>query len=319
MVNTMIRALQNRAIERKEARNRSRRSPIRPSKGDKVFYAINGIFLLILAVIVIYPMWFIIVASFSDPDAVLNGKVWAWPVGFTISGYTNLLKEKAIWTGYRNTIIYVTLGTLWNLFLTIPAGWALSRKDLPFRKVIMWIMIVTMFFGGGLIPYYLLVSTLGLVNSPLSQILLGGVSVYNLFMVKSYYTTNIPQETIEAAEVDGCGEFRTFFSIVLPLSKPIIAVMILFYAVGRWNNYFDALIFLSSEEYFPLQLVLHNILMAAEEASTSASGSDTILEATKTANQIRYSSIIVSSLPIIIAYPFIQKYFNQGFLVGSFK
>jgi ABC-type sugar transport system, permease component len=310
---------QKQRLSLAERFHRSHHSPIRPTGGDKAFYIINGIFLFLLAIIVIYPLWFIIVASFSDPDAVLNGQVWAWPVGFTISGYANLLKESGFWTGYRNTLIYVTLGTIWNLILTIPAGWVLSRDKLPFRKVMMWIMIVTMFFGGGLIPYYLLVSWLGLVNNPLSQIILGGVSVYNVFMVKSYFQTNVPQEIIEAAEVDGCGPIRTFFYIVVPLAKPIISVMILFYAVARWNDYFDALIFLSNSNYFPLQLVLHDLLMAAEEASSSASGSSTIVEATKIANQIRYASIIVSSLPIIIIYPFIQKHFDQGFLVGSFK
>ena len=230
-----------------------------------------------------------------------------------------LLEEDLIWSGYGNTLIYTVLGTIFNIVLTIPAGWALSRDYLPGRKLIMPLLIITMFFGGGLIPYYLICSELGLVDNPLILIIGGGVSVYNVFMCKSFFQTNVPKEVIEASEIDGCGELRTFFDIVIPLSKSIISVMILFYAVGHWNNYMDALIFISDEKYYPLQLVLKNILISAESQSNSGASSETILEQLKIANQIKYSSIIVSSLPIIIIYPFIEKYFDQGVLVGSFK
>ena len=292
---------------------------IRESKTDYVYYAISGIILFILAAIVIYPLYFICIASISDPDAILNGEVYLYPVGATIDGYLRLLDEPLIWSGYLNTIIYTVLGTIFNIILTIPAGWALSRDYLPGRKVFMILMIITMFFGGGLIPYYVLCSQLGLVENPLILIIGGGVSVYNVFMCKSYFQTNVPKEVIEASEIDGCGEIRTFFDIVIPLSKSIISVMILFYAVGHWNNYVDALIFISDEKYFPLQLVLKNLLISAEAQSNSGASSETILEQLRIANQIKYSSIVVSSLPIIIIYPFIEKYFDQGILVGSFK
>ncbi len=287
--------------------------------GDKLFYLFNYTILILLAAIVIYPLYFIVIASISSPDAIFNGEVYFFPVQVTLEGYARLFKESLIWTGYLNTIIYTVLGTAFNLILTIPAGWALSRNELPFRKAITWFLVITMFFGGGLIPYYLLVAKLGLINNPLSMIILGGVSVWNVFVVKSYFKDNIPTELLEAAKLDGCGEFKTFFHVVLPLAKPIIAVMILFYAVGHWNSYFDALIFLSDEKFFPLQLVLHDILITAEVTSSAGGSAETIIEQAKIANQIKYSSIIVSSIPILIFYPLIQKFFKSGFLVGSFK
>lgn len=296
-----------------------KKSKIKDSKTDLVYYIISGIILGLLAIIVIYPLYFVIIASISDTDAVLNGEVWLYPVQMTIQGYARLFQEKLIWTGYLNTIIYTVLGTIFNIVLTIPAGWALSRDYLPFRKIIMPILIITMFFGGGLIPYYLVCEALGLVENPLILIIGGGVSVYNVFMCKSYFQTNVPKELIEASEIDGCGELRTFFDIALPLSKSIISVMILFYAVGHWNNYVDALIFITDEKYYPLQLVLKNILVSVESQSQGGADSETITEQLKIANQIKYSSIIVSSLPVIIFYPFIEKHFDQGMLVGSFK
>ena len=298
---------------------RNRKNRIKGSKGDVVYYVVISIILALLTIIVVYPIYFIIIASISDPDAILNGQVVLWPIQITFSGYKALAKETLIWRGYLNTFIYTLLGTLFNIVLTIPAGWALSRNYLPGRKIINIFLIITMFFGGGLIPYYIICSQLGLVDNPLILIIGGGGSVYNVFMCKSYFTLNVPKEILEASEIDGCGEFRSFFDMVLPLAKPIISVMILFYAVGHWNNYMDALIFIKKEELYPLQLVLRNILIVAESQSQSGADAATIVEQLRIANQIKYSSIIVSSLPIIIIYPFIEKYFDQGFLVGSFK
>lgn len=294
-------------------------SPIQDTAGDKVFYVFNALILGLLALIVIYPLYFIVIASISDPDAVFNGQVYLYPVGVTLDGYQRLFSETLIWTGYRNTIIYTVAGTALNIAITIPTGYALSRKELPYRRFIMWFFIITMFFGGGLIPFYLLISKMGLVDNPLVLIIPSAMSVWNVFMTKSYYESNVPSELLEAAEMDGAGEFRTFFSIILPISKAIIAVMILFYAVGHWNSYFNALIFISNEEFYPLQLVLKDILIATEVTSGSAGNAETILEQMRIANQIKYSSIIVSSLPIILLYPFLQKFFDKGFLVGTFK
>ena len=303
----------------KVEKSRKRSNRIKQSKSDVIYLVVISVILALLVIIVVYPIYFIIIASISDPDAILNGEVIFWPVGVTFDGYKALMKESLFWSGYRNTILYTLLGTLFNLILTIPAGWALSRDYLPFRKVINVIFIITMFFGGGLIPYYLLVSSLNLINNPLILIIGGGLSVYNMFMCKSYFTLNVPKEILEASEIDGCGEIRTFFDIVLPLAKPLISVMFLFYAVGHWNNYIDAMIFITDEKFFPLQLVLRNILIVAEANSQAAGDASTIIEQLKIANQIKYASIVVSSLPIIILYPFVEKYFDQGFLVGSFK
>lgn len=306
-------------ITKNAYRKLARKNKIKGSKSDVIYFIIIGIILALLTIIVVYPIYFIIIASISNPDAVMNGEVLLWPIDITFTGYEALANESLIWTGYLNTLIYTTLGTLFNIVLTIPAGWALSRNYLPGRKIINIILIITMFFGGGLIPYYLLCSKMGLVDNPLILIIGGGVSVYNVFMCKSYFTLNVPKEILEASEIDGCGEIRTFFDMVLPLAKPLISVMLLFYAVGHWNNYMDALIFIKKEEFYPLQLVLKNILTVAESQSQSGGDASTIIEQLKIANQIKYSSIVVSSLPIIIIYPFIEKYFDQGFLVGSFK
>lgn len=287
-------------------------------KSDKVFYAVITIILLLLALIVLYPMYFMVIASVSDPDALMNGDVFLLPKDITFSGYQHLINEKLIWTGYKNTILYTLSGTILNIMLTIPAGWALSRKGLPFKRFFMLMFLITMFFGGGLMPFYLTVQRLGMVGSPLSVIIPGSVSVWNLFMCRSFFEGSIPQELIEASEVDGSGHFRTFVLIILPVSKALIAVMVLFYAVGHWNSYFNAMIFLSDKKYFPLQLVLKDILTAAESTSSTASA-ETILEQTKLANQIKYTSIIVSSLPMILFYPFVQKHFSSGIMVGSLK
>lgn len=295
-----------------------RKQSLSEARIDRVYYFINNIIMAILALIVIYPLYFIIIASISNPDAVINGEVLLYPVGISLEGYERLLSESQIWIGYRNTILYTTIGTALNILVTIPAGWALSRKNLPYRKFLMWFFIVTMFFGGGLIPFYLLVSRLNMIDTPYALIIPSALSVWNVFMTKAYYESNIPEELLDAAKIDGAGEYKTFLQIILPISKPIIAVMVLFYAVGHWNSYFNALIFIQSEHLYPLQLVLRDILIVAEGV-IGTGDTQTILEQQRIANMIKYSSIIVSSLPIIILYPFIQRFFEKGFLVGSFK
>lgn len=222
------------------------------SKADRIYYIVIDTFLILMLLAILYPLYFIVIASISDTDAIFNGEVFLYPIGFNLKGYAALFENRMIWTGYLNTIWYTLLGTAINIAVTIPAGWAISRKELPWRKFITTYFIITMFFGGGLIPFYLLVSDLGLLDNPLSVILPYGVSVWNMFMVNAFYSSSVPDEILEAAEVDGSGTIRTFFSIVIPLSKPIIAVMVLFYAVAHWNNYFSALIFLSEQKYFPL-------------------------------------------------------------------
>lgn len=301
-------------MDKQEAKVLKQKNRIKGSKGDVVYYVICGLILALLAVIIIYPLYYIIIASISDPDAVLTGSVWLYPIKVTFSGYTQLFHRSDIWKGYMFTLIYTVCGTIFNVVLTIPAGWALSRDYLPFRKVIMAMLIVTMFFGGGLVPYVVLCRALGLYENPLILVIGGGVSVYNVFMCKSFFETNVPKEVLEAGQIDGAGEIRTFFDLVLPIAKSIISVMVLFYAVGHWNNYIDAYIFNINHDFWPLQTVLNGLL----EANKGGEG-DVILDQLRAATQIKFSSIIVATVPILILYPMIEKHFSQGVLVGSFK
>ena len=290
---------------------------LRDTTGDKVFYTINAIVLALVALIVLYPLYFIIIASISDPDAVLGGKVVLYPVDITFSGFEKIMQRKDVWLGYRNTIIYTALTVVFSLIVTIPAGWALSRKTLPGKKWFMIYFIIPMFFGGGLIPFYNVMSSLKLVNTIWAIVLPSILSVWNLFMCKTFFESSIPISLIEAAKIDGAGSFRIFGEIVLPLSKAVIAVMALYYAVGQWNSYFNAMIFLQDETLYPLQLVLKEILIASE--STSGGSGETILEQYRLANQLKYVSVIVSSVPVLLLYPFVQKYFAQGVMIGSLK
>lgn len=238
------------------------------SKADRIYYIVIDTFLILMLLAILYPLYFIVIASISDTDAIFNGEVFLYPIGFNLKGYAALFENRMIWTGYLNTIWYTLLGTAINIAVTpFPRAGRFREKNSRGGSLFTTYFIVTMFFGGGLIPFYLLVSDLGLLDNPLSVILPYGVSVWNMFMVNAFYSSSVPDEILEAAEVDGSGTIRTFFSIVIPLSKPIIAVMVLFYAVAHWNNYFSALIFLSEQKYFPLQLVLREILIMTESAA----------------------------------------------------
>ena len=304
-------------IANRMAKEKAPKRALRDTVGDKIFYTINIIVLLILTLIVLYPVYFIVIASFSDPDAVLAGKVVLYPMNITFEGYSKILERTDIWRGYGNTILYTALTVVLSLLVTVPAGWALSRKTLPAKKLFMIYFIIPMFFGGGLIPFYNVVSSLGLVNTIWAVVLPSILSVWNLFMTKTFFESSIPSSLIEAATIDGAGSFRIFGSIVLPLSKAIIAVMALYYAVGQWNSYFNAMIFLQNESLYPLQLVLKEILIASE--STVGGSGETILQQYRLANQLKYVSVIVSSVPVLCLYPFVQKYFAQGVMIGSLK
>ncbi len=300
-------------MDAKELKTLKKKNKIKDSKTDYVYYAICAFILFLLAVIIIYPLYYIVIASVSDPSAVVNGEVWLYPIKMTFSGYANLFDRPDVWRGYFNTLLYTVVGTVFNIVLTIPAGWALSRDYLPFRKIIIPLLIITMFFGGGLVPYIAVCTALGLYENPLILIIGGGVSVYNVFMCKSFFQTNVPKEVLEAAQIDGAGEIRTFFDIVLPLAKSIISVMILFYAVGHWNNYIDALIFQVDTEAWPLQTVLKALL------ETTAGEGEVAAEQFLISKQVQFTSIIIATVPILVLYPMIEKHFGQGVLVGSFK
>lgn len=306
----------NRA-EVREAPEKPRRKKVKDPVGDRVYYICTYIVLGFLAAVVIYPLWFVIIASFSSADAVLAGKVFIIPVDIDFAGYVKVFERADIWIGYANTIWYTVAYTALSVLFTLTGAWALSRKNLPLRKFWMVFFTITMFFGGGLIPFYNVVSDLGMVNTAWAIILPGTVSAWNLFMAKTFFQTGVPDTIVEAAELDGANRARLFVSIILPISAPIIAVLTLYYAIGQWNSYFNAMIFLNDQNKYPLQLVLKEILTASE-SSVGGSG-ETMLEQFRLANQLKYVTVIVSSLPVFILYPFVQKFFAQGVLVGSLK
>ncbi len=289
----------------------------RKTRGDRIFSILNGCFLGLLTLLVLYPLYFVVIASISDPDAVLAGKVILYPVQINLDGFRKIMERQDIWIGYLNTIIYTLLTVVLALVVTIPAGWALSRKSLPWKKGWMIFFIIPMFFSGGLIPLYNVMSNLKLINTAWSIVLPSILSVWNLFMCKTFFQSSIPDGLLEAATIDGAGTFRTFISVIVPVSKAVIAVMALYYAVGQWNSYFNAMIFLQDANKYPLQLVLKEILIASE--STVGGSGETILEQYRLANQLKYVSVIISSLPVLLAYPFVQKYFAQGVMIGSLK
>jgi putative aldouronate transport system permease protein len=293
-------------------------SAIQESRSDKVFNIIGFTMLFTVFLLVAYPLYFVVIASISDPSKVSLGDVWLIPKGITMAGYQLILENEQIWNGYKNTILYTTVGTFCNLAFTLPAAYALSRKDLVGRNIFMYVIVFTMFFSGGLIPTYLLVKSLGLYNTFWAMILPSAVSAWNLIIARTYFQTNIPKELEEAAEMDGCSDIQFFIRIALPLSKAIIAVMALFYAVSHWNEFFKALIYLKDQDRFPLQLVLRDILIQ-NEFNPGETNELNARKAAEQANLIKYGVIIVASVPVLILYPFIQKYFVKGVMLGSIK
>ncbi|MDO3413170.1 carbohydrate ABC transporter permease [Saccharibacillus sp. CPCC 101409] len=295
------------------------------SKGDKIFLICTYIYLCVALVVVLYPLVYILSASISSPQAVNSGQMWLFPKNITWAGYELVFNNPKIWNGYLNTIIYTVVGTLLNLFVTLPAAYALSRSDFVGRGWFMGFILLTMFFSGGLVPTYLVVKNLGLINTMGALILPVAASVWNIVVARTFFQSTIPKELQEAAQIDGCTNLRLFWKIVLPLSAPIIAVMALFYGVAHWNSYFPSLIYLNSESKYPLQMVLRQILvlqeMSAETTGAAVSADMAALMASKaeTASLIKYGVIVVSTLPIIAVYPFLQRYFVQGVMIGSVK
>lgn len=295
----------------------SKQATINHPSSERVFDAVVYAIAAVIIVIMLYPMIFIISASFSDPARVMDGDVWLLPKGFSIEAYTNIMHNDKIWIGYRNTIIYAIVGTLINLFMTTIAAYPLSRPDLPGRGVLMLIITLTMFFSGGLIPTYLLVKELNMVDTMWALIVPGAIATYNLIVMRTYFQSSIPWEVQEAAHIDGCSNWRLLTNIILPLSKPILAVMVLFYAVGHWNSFFNALIYISNESLYPLQLVLREILLIS--SSDVMDGSIGLEDKVLLAESIKYAVIIVSSLPVLVMYPFVQRHFVKGVMIGSIK
>ncbi len=289
------------------------------SRSDKIFVIIVGIILTLFFIAVLYPCIFVISASFSSGTAVQSGRVVLLPVDVSLDGYNTVLNTPTIWTGYKNSILYTIGGTLINLFMTLIAAYCLSRHDLPGRSGIMLAFTFTMFFNGGLIPMYMQVDNLHLLNSPLALMLPGAISVYNMIVARTFFQNTIPRELLEASQIDGCSDVRYFINIVLPLSKAIIAVLTLFYAVGHWNAYFNAMLYLDSKELYPLTLFLREILMSTQIDPSTVSDPELQARLADIAAVIKYALIVVSVVPVLIIYPFVQKYFVTGVMIGSVK
>lgn len=289
------------------------------SVADKLFLSFIYIFVIVATLMVLYPLWFVVIASVSDPNKVASGQVLFLPKGITLDGFKYILGDKRIWTGYYNTVRYTFFGTLFALFLTIPAGYALSRKDMIGRNFIMKLLIVTKYFSGGLIPTYLVVKGLHLTNTPYVLMILGSFSVFNLILCRTFFANTLPIELQEAAEIDGCNLFQFFGKIVLPLSKAIIAIMVLYYAVGHWNSFFNGLIYVNDADLYPLQLILRDILIMGQSVDPSITDPEALEMMNRIARTIKYGVIIISSLPVLVMYPFVQKYFVKGVMIGAIK
>lgn len=295
-----------------------RTNKVKKSKEDKIFdFILYGI-AAILIVVALYPMYFIVIASISNPNLVSNGEILFLPKGINFKAYEQLASYLQLWTGYKNTIFYVIVGTIFTLVVNIPAAYALSRKKLYGRKALTIFYLIPMFFTGGLIPTYLAVQQFHLLDTFWVMVLPFSVVTYYIIVGRTFFANSIPEELWEAAQLDGCGYMGFFFRIVLPLSKAVIAVIALWAAVGQWNSYFNALIYLRNPELQPLQIILRNILISNQTISSMTTGA-AAAEAKQMADLIKYAVIVVSSAPIMCLYPFVQKHFNQGVMLGSLK
>lgn len=298
----------------------SHKNKIHDCTVDKIVYTLNYIMLIAFLIIVLYPFVYIVSCSFSSGQALISGKVTLLPVDPTLEGYKAILEYKDIWTGFANSFLYTISGTFVGLTLTILAAYPLSRFSLVGRRPLMMLFLFTMLFNGGLVPNYMLVLSLGLLNTAWAIILPTALSAYNVIVARTFFINTIPNELHESAELDGCGEFRFLISIVLPLSKAIMAVLVLWIAIGFWNSYFNPMIYLNDKGKFPLQLILREILLMANVDFTKAAANPELYYKNQQLSEIlRYGTIIISALPLMILYPFIQKYFVQGVMIGSVK
>ena len=288
------------------------------SREDKIFDFINALIMIFICIFIAYPLYYVFMASFTDPAIVNSGKLLLYPEKLFFAGYQKIISYKPLWTGFYNTILYTVTGTVVAIAVTVPCAYSLSRKDLAGRRVLNFLLTFTMFFNGGIIPLYLVINKLGIYNTIFAMILPTAVSVYNLIVCRSFFDSTISDELVEAAKLDGASDFRIFFRIVIPISKTIIAVMILFYATSLWNSFMNALMFMGEQNKMPLQVILRNIVLSNQASSVLSSGAD-MIERQKLAEQLKYGVIVVSTLPLMVVYPFVQKYFAKGVMVGAVK
>src|SRR5690625_19720 len=295
-------------------------SKIKESKGDKLFSIINYAFSAVILVIILYPLYLIVISSISDPNLVNSGQVTFWPKNLTIAGYELVFENPDICLGYKNTIIYTVLNVILALLVIIPAGYALSRKDFYGRNVVMFGIVFTMFFSGGIIPTYLVVKGLGMLDTIWAVFVPSAVSVFNLIVTRTFFSTSIPDELLDSAKIDGASDVKFLLKIVIPLSFPIIAVMALFNAVSEWNSFFPALIYLQDHALYPLQLIIRSILLNTElESFDEGMDPGELRDLEKAAELIKFAVIMIASIPMLILYPFLQRYFVKGVMIGSIK
>jgi putative aldouronate transport system permease protein len=290
---------------------------MKSSLPDKIFDAVNALIMAALCVCIAYPLYFVLVASFTDPNVVNQGRLLLYPVKPFLGGYERILGYGPLWQGYGNTIIYTVVGTAVSLATTIPCAYALSRRDMAGRKTLMFFFTFTMFFSGGIIPLFIVIQRLGIYNTVWAMALPGAVSVYNLIVCRTFFA-DLPGELLEAAKIDGCNDFTFFFRVALPLSSTVIAVMILFYATGIWNSFMNAVMFLSEAKKMPLQVVLRNLILSNQAGGMTMNASEVIMRQ-KLAEQLKYGVIVVSAFPLLVVYPFLQKYFAKGVMIGAIK
>lgn len=297
------------------------------SFSDRVLIIIVYAVLALLSTLFLYPLLYVLSASFSDPKAVESGQLVLLPINASMDGYAYVFQYKEVWSGYINTIIYTVVGTICNLVVTLPCAYALSRRDMRGRTMLMMVFLVTMYFSGGLIPGYLNMRSLNLLNTRAVIIIAGLLSVYNMIIARTFFTNSIPWEIQEAAKIDGCSDFRLFVEIILPLSKAIIVVLMLYYAVSHWNSYFKEMIYLRDRSKFPLQLFLREILVQSKMAETAISSGEAysaeemlmLMKQADTANMLKYCFIVISTAPMLVIYPFLQRFFEKGVMIGSVK
>ena len=291
----------------------------RMAADEKAFHTINYVYLCIMTIIILFPLVNIIAQSISSPNEVIGGRVVLWPRGFTLFAYRGLLRSSSVATGYMNTLLYMGAGTCLNLFMTLICAYPLSRHDFFGKNVFMFIFTFTMLFGGGMIPNYLLIKDLGLIDNRLVMIVPGAMSVWNMILARTFFMSTIPNELYESAELDGASHFRMLRSIAIPLSGPIIAVLALFYAVGHWNSYFDAMLYLKTPKLFNIQLILRNALQNINAMLDGTGITLNQLDAMGIAEVSKYAMIVITMIPVLIIYPFVQQFFIKGVMIGSIK
>ena len=286
---------------------------------DRILYFVVYTVIMLFLLVILYPIIFIISASFSEGSEVQLGRVYLWPVKPTLEGYRAVFSHRNIMTGYRNTILYTLGGTLINVVVTVLCAYPLSRRDMPIRGFFVFLFVFTMFFGGGLIPTYLLVNSLGMVNTFWALLIPGAMSVYNMIITRTFFQNGVPHELLEASQIDGCSDARYFFSILLPLSQAVISVISLYYAVAHWNSYFSALIYIRDKQLQPLQLILRSILLSTRVSLNEFEDPDLLEGKIGLEFLVKFALIVVSSAPIMCLYPFVQKFFAKGVMLGSVK